>query len=72
MEKNALYQKSEVSNMLIKTCFSCNFHQIKKDEEEDKSYCKKENCWSAYSDCISLKALNRFLSEESRSPIALP
>lgn len=49
--------------MLIKACFECKFHKIKQ-EEAQKSYCQKERCWSECSDCITLKALERFLNEE--------
>jgi hypothetical protein len=56
----------EVS-MLIRTCFACKFHRIKKEEETQMSHCSKENCWSAYSDCITLKALDRFLKDESQA-----
>ena len=50
--------------MLIKTCFECNFHKIKQDEEGERSFCRKEGCWSEHSDCIARKALERFLNEE--------
>jgi len=56
--------------MLIKACFQCQFHDIKR-EEEQISFCRKENCWSEYSACIALKALERFLNEERESPIVL-
>ncbi len=50
--------------MLIKACFKCEFHEIKQGEEAQRSYCQKEYCWSEYSDCIAVKALERFLNEE--------
>lgn len=50
--------------MLIKVCFKCEFHEIKQGEEAQRSYCQKEYCWSEYSDCITVKALERFLNEE--------
>jgi hypothetical protein len=40
------------------------FHEIKQEEEAERSYCRKEGCWSEQSDCIELKALERFLNEE--------
>lgn len=56
--------------MLIKACFQCQFHEIKKEEEAQKSYCRKESCWAEYSDCITQKAVERFLDEEHKSPIS--
>jgi len=50
--------------MLIKVCFKCEFHEIKQEEEAQRSYCQKEYCWSEYSDCLAVKALERFLNEE--------
>lgn len=54
--------------MLIKACFDCKFHEWRQEEDTQMSYCKKECCWSQYSDCITLKALERFLNEECASP----
>lgn len=51
--------------MLIKTCFPCKYHEIKQDEDEKNTYCRKENCWSRYSKCIAIKALDRYLEQES-------
>ena len=51
--------------MVIKSCLSCRFHEVKQDEKESNSYCRKENCWSEFSKCIMKKALNRFLEQES-------
>jgi hypothetical protein len=57
--------------MLIKACLKCKFHEIKPGEEAQISFCRKEGCWSEHSDCIALKALQRFLNEERESPTAL-
>ena len=57
--------------MLIKACLKCEFHEIKQEKEAQLSYCRKEGCWSQFSKCLSLKAIDRFLDEEyvsSRSP----
>jgi len=54
--------------MLIKFCFNCKFHVIKKEEKEKMSHCERENCYSRYSKCIANKALNRFLDQETREP----
>jgi hypothetical protein len=51
--------------MVIKSCLSCRFHEVKQDEKESNSYCRKENCWSEFSKCIMKKALHRFLVQES-------
>ena len=54
--------------MLIKTCFQCEFHNIKEAEEGPKSHCGKENCWSQFSKCLAKKALKRFLEQEVADP----
>lgn len=54
--------------MIIKSCINCRFHEVREEEENKMSYCKKECCWAQYSDCIIQKALDRFLKEESQSP----
>ncbi len=54
--------------MLIRSCFSCKFHKIKQGENDKNSYCGKENCWSRYSKCVAIKALDRFLEQESSRP----
>ena len=51
--------------MLIKSCLSCKYHEIKHAEKEQMSYCARENCWSQYSKCVANKALNRFLEQET-------
>jgi hypothetical protein len=53
--------------MLINTCFECKFHKINSDEETQKSYCSKECCWSVLTNCITQKAMERFLIEECRT-----
>ena len=52
--------------MLIKSCFPCKFHETKKDGKELNSYWQRENCWSRYSRCVSLKALDTYLEKQSR------
>jgi len=51
--------------MLIKICFPCKYHGIRQGTEEKMSYCGKENCWSRYSKCIAIKALDRYLEQET-------
>jgi hypothetical protein len=48
--------------MLIRACFSCKYHKVR-TEEYQRSYCQKEYCWAEFSDCMSIKALEYFLSE---------
>lgn len=50
--------------MLIRLCFQCKHHEIRKDGIREMSHCRKENCWSRYSKCIAAKALARFLEQE--------
>jgi hypothetical protein len=49
----------------MKSCFQCEFHAIKQDGKEETSHCRRENCWSRYSKCLLVKALEKFLKEES-------
>jgi hypothetical protein len=51
--------------MIIQSCLSCKFHQVKHEEKERISYCQKENLWSQLSKCVMKKALTRFLEQES-------
>jgi hypothetical protein len=51
--------------MIIKSCVSCRYHEMKRDGGEETSHCQKENCWSRYSKCVLGKALEKFLKEES-------
>jgi hypothetical protein len=54
--------------MIIKSCLSCTFHEVKEDGKEETSHCRKENCWSRYSKCVFAKALEKFLGEQSFRP----
>jgi hypothetical protein len=54
--------------MIIGFCLSCEFHEIKKDGKEETSHCQREACWSRYSNCITAKALENFLKEQSYRP----
>jgi len=54
--------------MVIKSCINCKFHSVRLEGEEQTSHCERENCWSRYSKCITLKALEKFLEEESLQP----
>jgi hypothetical protein len=51
--------------MLIKSCLTCKFHEIKQEGDEKMSRCIKENCYSEFSKCIAMKALNQFLEDEN-------
>ncbi len=51
--------------MLIKTCLACSHHRVKNADEGELSYCSKENCWSVYSDCITRKAVEKFLRDDA-------
>ena len=62
---------------MIKSCFGCEYHMIKEEGREGTSYCQRENCWSRFSKCIDMKALERFLKQESAdydssSPTSVP
>lgn len=54
--------------MLIRACMNCKYHQIRDDEEEKRSFCQKEYCWSRFSKCVEKKALERFFEQEFVSP----
>jgi hypothetical protein len=51
--------------MVIKSCLPCKFHEIRKDGKEETSHCRREKCWSRYAKCVLVKALEKFLKEES-------
>jgi hypothetical protein len=51
--------------MIIKSCLDCKYHVFREEGREQTSYCGRENCWSRFSKCIDLKALERFLKQES-------
>ena len=51
--------------MLIRSCFSCKFHEVKQEKQEKISRCIKENCYAQYSKCVTTKALKKFLEQES-------
>ena len=50
--------------MLIKSCMTCKFHEIREEGSEKKSRCIKENCYSEFSKCIAMRALHQFLDDE--------
>jgi hypothetical protein len=54
--------------MMIKSCLSCEFHEIKQDGKEETSHCRRENCWSRFSMCVLAKALEKYLDEQSFGP----
>ncbi len=59
--------------MLIKSCLSCKFHEIREEGNENKSRCIKENCYSEFSKCIAMRALNQFIESEkteAKSPFS--
>jgi len=62
---HALLQFRGGSPMLIKPCLHCKFHEIKQNEEEEKTSCQRENCYSRFSKRVAEKALETFLQEES-------
>jgi hypothetical protein len=51
--------------MLLRSCIPCPSHDTREEEGVRRSHCRKENCWARYSKCVTLKALNRFLDEDS-------
>jgi hypothetical protein len=51
--------------MVLKCCSVCPHHSIRAEGEERHSHCSKENCWSRFSKCVTIKALERFLLEQS-------
>ncbi len=59
--------------MLIKSCMTCKFHEIREEGNEKKSRCIKENCYSEFSKCIAMKALDQFIEKEkteTKSPFS--
>ena len=50
--------------MILKTCLSCKFHEIRDADNGQKSRCRRENCWSEFSKCIAKRALEEFLNQD--------
>ena len=46
--------------MILGTCAKCDYHEVR----SDRSYCKKENCYSEISKCITVEALRIFLKQD--------
>ncbi len=57
--------------MILKSCLNCKFHEIRKAEDEERSRCLRENCYSEFSKCIAERALHQFL-EGDRAGIDRP
>jgi len=57
--------------MILNACLNCKFHEIRKAEDEEKSRCLRENCYSEFSKCIAKRALHQFL-ERDRTGIDRP
>ncbi|MGQ9655522.1 MAG: hypothetical protein ACUVXD_15800 [Thermodesulfobacteriota bacterium] len=51
--------------MLLQSCMRCEFHDMREEEGATRSHCRKENCWSQFSKCVTAKALHRFLDQDS-------
>jgi hypothetical protein len=51
--------------MVMRSCFHCEFHEVKQEENEQMSHCQKDNCWSRFSKCVANKALSRYLEQKS-------
>jgi len=56
--------KKRYGSMVIISCIHCDFHEIRKDDREEISYCRKENCFSRHTKCILKKALENFLKQQ--------
>jgi hypothetical protein len=50
--------------MILRSCLSCSFHEIREEPAGRQSYCNKENCWSQYSKCVATRAIERYLQHE--------
>jgi len=46
--------------MILGTCAKCDDHEVR----SDRSYCKKESCYSEISKCITVEALRLFLKQD--------
>jgi hypothetical protein len=49
--------------MIIKFCVQCKYHENKETDQGSMSLCRKENCYSQFSKCISTKALKWYLED---------
>jgi len=49
-----------VGTMILGTCAKCDDHEVR----NDRSYCKKESCYSEISKCITVEAIRLFLKQD--------
>ena len=47
--------------MILSYCSLCEYHQIVEVRKHEQSTCKKENCLSIYTKCLSDEAVKQFL-----------
>jgi hypothetical protein len=57
--------------MILKACHECPYHTItNNDGEKERSFCRKEYCFSEFTKCIDKKALERFFDQEgTKNPV---
>ena len=54
--------------MILACCSTCECHEKVEIDRTLYSKCQKENCLSIYSNCITHKAVKRFVSQNTLDP----
>jgi hypothetical protein len=49
--------------MILAHCVKCEFHEKVEIDQIFYSKCGKENCLAMYSNCVRVRAVNKFISE---------
>ena len=55
--------------MILAHCLKCEFHEKFEIDKMIYSKCSKENCLSIYSNCVRVKAVKKFVSNNATSQI---
>jgi len=51
--------------MILACCSTCEHHEKVEIDRTFYSKCQKENCLSMYSNCVTITAVRKFLSQNS-------
>lgn len=55
--------------MILVHCLKCRYHEEVRLDGMSFSRCKKENCLSVYSDCITNAAMRQFIHQNKMAPL---
>jgi hypothetical protein len=51
--------------MILACCTTCEYHEKVKIDYTPYSKCQKENCLSIYSNCVTNRAVQRFVAQNA-------